>query len=189
MLQHTQLGARATVLLLVLVFLSGLLFAAGPRRGSSSGIGTSVGVRVGWSGGPTGITYRRVFAKGNAFEINAGYNAKEGRHSGLKFPKVGNTMIDMRYQPFTYACDGDVGFAIYGSIGGRARIHNYRFLNEASPNTAVITPDFIGGGGVQFEFNDAVEIFADLNANYINKKSGDWVWGMESGFGIRVKIN
>lgn len=189
MYQSTKTGIRATVILLILVSVSVAGFSRGPSRGYSSGIGSSIGVRAGWSGGPTGISFRRAFARGQAFEINAGYNPKEGRYAGLKFPKVGNSMIDFRYQPFTYAADGNVGFAIYGTIGGRARIHHYRILNESSANNMVVSPDFLGGAGCQFEFNDHVEVFADLSAKYFNKKSGEWVWGIESGFGLRVKLN
>ena len=189
MYQVSHTGIRATVLLLIFCSVSLSIFGRGPGKGYSSGIGSSIGVRAGWSGGPTGISFRRAFAPGQAFELNAGYNPKEGRHSGLTFPRVGNTMVDFRYQPYTYACDGNVGFLIYGSVGGRARIHNYRLINESNTRGMVVTPDFLGGAGCQFEFNDTVEIFADLSAKYHNKKSGEWVWGLESGFGLRVKLN
>lgn len=146
----------------------------------------SVGVRLGWSGGPVGLTLRKVVGNHSAFEFVAGYNIKEGRQTNLPFYKQGNTLLGVAYQPFAIACENAVGVGFFANFGVRARYHNYR--QAENPNTVKITPDLFTGGGIQLEFGEAVELFADLNMKYYQKLNGFFVWGMESGLGLRVRI-
>lgn len=146
----------------------------------------SVGFRAGWSGAPNGLSLRKVVGEHSAFEFVAGYNIKEGRQTNLPFHKQGNTMLGVAYQPFVMACENNLGVGFFANLGVRARYHNYRLAEN--PNTSKITPDFFTGGGMQVELGEAVELFADLNMKYYQKLNGYFVWGMESGLGLRVRI-
>lgn len=146
----------------------------------------SIGFRAGWSGGPNGLTIRKIVGSNSAFEFVAGYNIKEGRQTNLPFYKQGNTLIGVAWQPFFISSEGNTGVGFFANIGARARFHNYR--RPENKSTVMLTPDFFTGLGMQIEFSEVVEIFADLNAKYYNKLNNAYVWGLESGLGIRFRI-
>ena len=149
---------------------------------------TSIGVRLGWNGGPNGLTVRRNFAPGQAFEFVAGYNSKYGGSADLPFLKAGNSFIGVSYAPFFLLSEGNVGVALVGDVGVRGNYHHYRYFNR--PDWGVkITPEVIAGGGIQIEFSEKVELFADIHLKYFSDPHNYYVPGMESGAGIRVAIN
>lgn len=149
---------------------------------------TSVGVRLGWNGGPNGLTIRRNFAPGQAFEFVAGYNHKYGGRSEAPFLKAGNSFIGVSYAPFLLVADGNIGVALVGDVGVRGNYHHYRYFSR--PDWGVkITPEVIAGGGLQVEFSEKVEVFADLHLKYFSDPHNYFVPGMESGFGVRVALN
>lgn len=164
-----------------------LLLVFGISTSLNAQVKTSFGVRAGWSGGPNGLTLRRVFAPNQAFEVVAGYNIKEGRGTELPFHKQGNTFLGIAYQPFFMTCESDIGVGFFANLGARVRYHNYRpwSLEGASK----ITPDLFAGLGMQVELGESVELFGDLNIKYFNKLNNAYVMGLESGLGIRFVLN
>lgn len=173
--------------LIFLLFLS--LSAMDAKAGGDRPGGKSLGIRLGWSGGPNGLTYRNVFAYSQAFELVAGYNGKEARTSEEPWYKKGNTFLGITYAPFLYLSNGGgTAFVIHANLGTRVRYHNYRSWGSGTGNP-VITPDLFAGGGVQLEFGDAVELFADLNMKYYNQSRNGYIMGLESGLGLRFALN
>lgn len=171
------------ILLLFVSLFKSELHAGGDRPG-----GRSLGIRLGWSGGPNGLTYRKVFAYSQAFELVAGYNGKEARTADADWYKKGNTFLGITYAPFLYMGDGGTAFVIHANLGTRLRYHNYRNWGSGL-NAPKVTPDVFAGGGVQLEFGDAVELFADLNMKYYNQSRNGYIMGLESGVGVRFALN
>lgn len=164
----------------------GLLFQsafAGPGRRKSKYRKQSVGVRLGWSGAPNGLTYRTVVAPGQAFEFTAGYNSKMGRRLDVGFAKKGNSFIGASYAPFLFGGNGQMGFGVNADFGLRARIHHYRTFSDNK-----ITPDLLAGIGVQLEISEKVEVFADCHLKYYNHYSNYYRSGIESGAGMRILL-
>lgn len=163
---------------------------AGPNKYRSSGfLQSSLGLRLGWSGGPNGLSYRRVFAPSQAFEFVAGYNMKEGRTLDIPTYRKGNTFAEFRYAPFTMKYGNNVGVGFNLDLGARLRYHNYRkFKSSYSAEAKKITPEMILGGGMLIEVNDRVQFFGDMHVRYYNRISNAWAWAMESGAGIRFVL-
>ena len=178
----------ACVLTLIVLCLPENLHA-GPTKRYGGFTKTSLGVRLGWNGGPNGLTLRRVFAPGHAFEAVAGYNNKSGRHAD-EWPahKKGNTFLGISYAPFLLTEQNNLGLAITGDIGTRLNYHHYRFFSHPEWGSK-ITADVYAGIGLQVEFSEAVEVFADLHIKYFSDPHNAFVPGMESGLGVRVVLN
>jgi|GEM_PF-2826719 len=160
-------------------------FAGSPYGGWGR---TSLGVRLGWSGGPNGMTLRRDMGNGSAFEFVAGYNAKVGRNAeNLPAHKKGNSFVGASYAPYLLMSEGNLGVALTADLGARLRYHHYRPI--ANPNAGwKITPDAIAGVGMQIEFSESVEIFADIHVNYYNRIDNVYQAGVESGLGLRLTL-
>ena len=176
-------SARGWLLGVLLVFATGLLPATPPSGPGSS----AIGIRLGFSGAPNGLTFRKIFAFGHAFEVVAGYNGRVGRTLQLPFGQRGNSFVGISYAPFVEMGDSRLGVALTGDVGLRARYHHYRrwaTQNDGGP----ITPEPFIGGGLQLEFNDSVQLFADLHAVLFNRYDNRYVPGVESGLGIRFVI-
>ena len=173
-----------------IILMSVSAFTVSMARPSYSGgwTRTSVGLRLGWNGGPNGLTIRRNFAPGQAFEVIAGYNDKYGGRSEIPALKAGNTFIGISYAPFLLVSEGNVGVALVGDVGIRANYHHYRYISRPDWG-AKITPEITAGGGIQIEFSESVEIFADLHLKYFSDPHNYYVPGMESGLGVRIAIN
>ncbi|HHG86646.1 MAG TPA: hypothetical protein ENJ82_17995, partial [Bacteroidetes bacterium] len=109
-----------------IILMSVSAFTVSMARPSYSGgwTRTSVGLRLGWNGGPNGLTIRRNFAPGQAFEVIAGYNDKYGGRSEIPALKAGNTFIGISYAPFLLVSEGNVGVALVGDVGIRANYHH-----------------------------------------------------------------
>ncbi len=148
---------------------------------------TSVGLRLGWIGAPNGLTVRRVVGNGVAFEFVAGYNHKYARRTELPTLKKGNTFIGASFAPHFLMSEGNLGVALTADIGARLNYHHYRYFNspEFGPK---ITPEVIGGFGIQVEFSESVELFADLHVKYFNEPHNNYVPGIESGLGLRFVL-
>ena len=160
---------------------------AGPTYGGWQK--TAVGVRLGWSGAPNGLTLRRNFLPGQAFEVVAGYNGKVGRHAdNLPGYRKGNTFVGASYAPCLEMGDSDFEVAVMADLGARMRYHHYRPFRFDDAGWK-ITPDFIAGVGMQVEFSEKVQIFADLHLNYFNRNDNVYVPGVESGMGMRFVLN
>ena len=186
---RTQIGISAFSIIIVLaLFLPQTLFAGGNGRksgGDRPAVG-AIGVRVGWSGGVSGLSYKHYFSQVHGLEIAFGYNIKEARYSDRPWTKKGNWILSARYQPaLMFGCSRWVGF--YGSIGASARYHNYRSpeIRDGKPQ---VTPDAIIGGGMKLVIIQTFEIFADIHFKYYNGSDGNWRPGMESGVGLRVRF-
>jgi hypothetical protein len=177
-----------TFVLLALLLGSSLSLSAEPTRHWGGGNHTSIGVRAGWIGAPNGLTVRRVVGNGAAFEFVAGYNHKYARHSDLPLLKKGNTFVGASFAPYFLMSEGNLGVALTADLGARLNYHNYRYINnpEYGPK---ITPEVIGGIGIQVEFSEAVELFADVHVKYFNEPHNSYVPGIESGLGIRFVLN
>ncbi len=160
---------------------------AGP--GYRGGGGTSLGIRLGWSGAPNGLTLRQDVGSGHAFEFVLGYNGKVGRNlEGVSPLKKGNTFLGASYAPYILMAEGNLGVAILADFGARLRYHHYRPI-AAEGVGMKITPDLIAGLGMQLEFSDNVELFADIHLNYYNRHDNIYVPGVESGLGLRISLN
>lgn len=160
-------------------------FAGSPHGGWER---TSLGVRLGWSGGPNGMTLRKDMGNGNAFEFVAGYNAKVGRNAdNLPAHKKGNSFVGASYAPYFLMTEGNLGVAFTADIGARLRYHHYRPIVNSNAGWK-ITPDAIAGLGMQVEFSETVEIFADVHVNYYNRINNVYVPGVESGLGFRITL-
>lgn len=172
------------VLPFLLLLLSSLSLNANPRNRYSVGNHTSLGFRAGWIGAPNGLTIRRTVGRSSAFEFVAGYNHKYARRTELPLLKKGNSFIGVSYSPFFLVAEGNLGVAILADIGARLNYHHYRYFNapEFGPK---ITPEFIAGAGIQVEFSESVEVFADVHFKYFNEPHNNYVAGIESGAGIR----
>ncbi|MEY3441906.1 MAG: hypothetical protein RLZZ519_187 [Bacteroidota bacterium] len=177
-----------TVVLLMLLLCGSLSLSAEPTRYSRGGGNhTSVGLRAGWIGAPNGLTVRRVVGNGVAFEFVAGYNHKYARHTELPALKKGNSFAGASFAPFFLMSEGNLGVALTADIGARLNYHHYRYFNspEYGPK---ITPEVIGGFGIQVEFSESVELFADLHVKYFNEPHNNYVPGIESGLGLRIVL-
>lgn len=161
---------------------------AEPTRRSSSFQHTSVGLRLGWVGAPNGLTYRRGFAPGHAIELVAGYNPKYGRRADIPAIQKGNSFLSFSYAPNFTMCMGGAAVGIYADLGLRLNYHHYRTW-EAAYGHPPITPDLIGGAGMQIEFAQSVEVFADMHLKYFSSPGNYFTPGVESGAGIRVWLN
>lgn len=159
---------------------------AGPTYGGYSR--KSIGLRLGWSGAPNGLTFRHVVAPNHAFEFVAGYNGKVGRTADLPFIRKGNTFVSASYAPFFKLGDDYFAVLIYADAGARLRNHHYRRMTVRGEGWK-ITPEVFAGLGMQIEFTASVEIFADLHINYYNRYDNLYVPGVESGLGIRFVLN
>ena len=84
--------------------------------------------------------------------------------------------------------EGNLGVAITADMGARLRYHNYRPI-AAEGAGMKITPDLIAGLGLQLEFSESVEVFADIHVNYYNRYDNIYVPGVESGLGLRISLN
>ena len=157
-------------------------------KGYGSGESTSIGIRLGWSGAPNGLTYRKSFYGNQAFEFVVGYNGKVGRTLDLPMYQRGNSFIGASYAPyFEMGNGGSVSCSINADIGARLRVHHYRPFGR-NPFGSPVTPDLIAGGGMQLNFNDSVELFADLHMTYYNRYDNAYVPGVESGLGLRFVL-
>jgi hypothetical protein len=160
---------------------------AGPGRHYSYDR-TSIGFRAGWVGAPNGLTIRKVVGNGSAFEFVGGYNHKYARRTELPLLRKGNSFLGASYAPFFLVSEGNIGVALTADIGARLNFHHYRtWSNEQG--VSKITPEAIGGLGMQVEFSEKVEIFADVHLKYFNEPHGSYVPGIESGMGIRFALH
>lgn len=151
--------------------------------------GSSLGIRLGWSGAPNGFTLRKDAGSGHAFEFVLGYNGKVGRtNEGLPPLKKGNTFLGASYAPYFLMSEGNLGVALFADFGARLRYHHYRPIGVEGVGMK-ITPDLLAGLGIQVEFSESVEIFADLHINYYNRYDNIYVPGVESGLGFRIALN
>ncbi|MCB9230741.1 MAG: hypothetical protein H6581_03720 [Bacteroidia bacterium] len=183
---NTQVSKVSLAGALLILFLPFISLAGGTGLTCSSG--TTLGIRAGWSGGLNGITLRKSVGMGySGIEFAVGYSPKEGRRSSLPALQKGNILLSMRYQPMFMMEDYNLGVGFYGSFGLTARIHNSRPLG--SERGSFLTPDLLAGGGMQVEFNDNVEIFADVHLKYYNSFSNVYALSYESGLGIRFRVN
>ena len=174
------------IIAIVLMSITAQLHAA-PTGHSPYGH-TTVGMRLGWIGGPNGLTIRREIGNGHAFEFVGGYNAKYGRHADIPAIRKGNSFVGASYAPFFRMAEGNVGVSLLADIGMRLNYHHYRYIGTPN-NGGKITPEATGGIGMQVEFSETVEVFADIHVKYFNEPHGDYVPGMDSGIGIRFAIN
>lgn len=177
----------ATAMIAVLLVSTSIQMKAAPS-GHNYGGRTSVGIRMGWIGAPNGLTVRHVVQDGHAFEFVGGYNSKYARHADIPEIKKGNSFVGASYAPYLLMSDGNVGFALLADIGMRMNYHHYRYIGRGNGG-GKITPEAIGGLGVQVEFSEKVEVFADIHLKYFNEPHGDYVAGMDSGLGIRFALN
>lgn len=151
---------------------------------------TSLGIRLGWVGAPNGLSVRKVVGPGQAFEFVGGYNPKYGRRLDIAAIKKGNSFVGASYAPFILMSEGNLGVAILADIGMRMNYHHYRNIGQhVQGKGGKITPEAIGGLGMQIEFAEKVEIFGDIHLKYYNEPHGDYVAGIESGMGIRFALN
>jgi hypothetical protein len=178
-----RIAIIATLLLLTSMHLS-----ADPRRHYGGGDHTSIGIRMGWVGAPNGFTYRRSFNGGHAFEAIAGYNIKYGRRTDSPLLRKGNSFLGISYAPHLTIYDGNIAVGIYADMGVRINIHHYRSFNVPSRGFP-ITPDLVGGLGMQIEFSEQVEVFGDMHFKYFSVPGNYYAPGVESGAGIRFWLN
>jgi hypothetical protein len=177
----------AKILLALLIVLLAQEVSANPRRHFGYDR-TSIGFRAGWVGAPNGFTMRRVVGNGTAFEFVAGYNGKYARRTEMPQYKKGNTFIGASFAPFFLLSEGNLGVALTGDLGARLNYHHYRYIGT-DDGVAKITPEVLAGLGMQVEFSESVEIFADVHVKYFNEPHGDYVPGIESGLGIRFALH
>ncbi len=178
----------AKILLALLLLLVAQQVSADPVRHHGGDDRTSIGLRIGWVGGPNGLTVRRSLGNGCAFEFVAGYSPKYARRTELPAYKKGNSFVGASFAPYFLVAEGDLGVALTADIGARLNYHHYRPIG-IDDGVAKITPEVIGGFGMQVEFSEKVEVFGDVHLKYYNEPHGDYVAGIESGFGIRFAIN
>lgn len=186
----TPLFRYASLIALVLILFLPQISRAGengPTRKSFSG--STLGLRLGWSGGLNGITYRiGINGSDSGFELTFGYSPKEGRSSGLPVHKRGNLLFSARYQPMFLMTGNNLEVGFFGSLGLSARAHLYRPFGHSSRGL-YLTPDLLGGGGFHIQFNDGMQIFADIHLKYYNRFTNQYQMSYESGIGIRFRIN
>lgn len=180
-----MMKSYVTALLALMLVSTGILKAEPLRR--QCYYRTSLGLRLGWIGGPNGLTVRRVVGQASAFEFVAGYNGKYGRRADIPELKKGNSFIGASYAPFLLMSDGNIGVALVADMGFRLNYHHYRYIGAGNPG-GKITPEVIGGLGMQIEFSEVVEVFGDIHLKYFNEPQGSYTAGMESGLGIRFAL-
>jgi hypothetical protein len=180
----------AKILLALMPILTSLSAYAGGNNGHYYGGGdnhTSVGLRMGWIGAPNGVTVRRTFGNAAAFEFVAGYNGKYARRTELPALRKGNSFIGASFAPYFLMCEGNIGVALTADMGARLNYHHYRLAGiSGAPK---ITPEVTLGAGMQVEFSERVELFADAHLKYFNEPHGYYVLGIESGAGLRIRLN
>lgn len=181
---------KSVKILLALMFISSsVALYAGPHSHRwGGGNHTAIGFRAGWIGAPNGLTVRTVVGNGLAFEFVAGYNQKYGRHADIPTIKKGNSFLSASIAPFFLMSEGNIGVALTADLGVRMNYHHYRYFQypEWGPK---ITPEAIGGVGMQLEFSEAVELFGDIHLKYFNEPHNNYVAGIESGLGLRFVLN
>ncbi len=152
----------------------------------------SVGVRGGFSGAPMGLTWHYVLTHHSAVEAHIGYSPKQGRALEKGFNR-GNILAGLVYQPYIVAGDRDVATCLYGSIGTRLRIHNYRFTEP--PTIAYhkfkskFTADFILGVGFLAELHETIEAFVQLDGVSFDSYAYGREFNVESTIGLRFRLN
>jgi hypothetical protein len=172
-------------LVTLLLLLPGALLAT--PRPRSYGV-NSFGVRLGWVGAPNGVSFRRTFGDGQSFEILAGYSPKYGRHAEIPETRKGNSFIGISYQPqFTMSDGGAVAVGLYADLGARLNYHHYRYISNPAAGPK-ISPDVTAGIGMMLDFNESVQIFADMKVKYYNSPGNFYAPGVESGAGIRFTL-
>lgn len=176
------------LLALVLVATSVAAYAGPNYRYGGGGNHTSLGLRAGWIGGPNGITVRRTVGSAAAFEFIAGYSPKYARRTELPAIKKGNSFVGVSFAPYFLMSEGNLGVALTLDFGLRLNYHHYRYFEypEWGPK---ITPEATVGAGIQMEFSERVELFADMHLKYFNDPHNTYVAGIESGMGIRFILN
>jgi hypothetical protein len=179
---------KSILVLLVVLLVSSVSLHANPNRHWGGGNHTSIGFRAGWVGAPNGLTLRRTVGNAAAFEFIAGYNHKYARRSELPTMKKGNSFLGVSFAPYFLMSEGNLGVALTMDLGARLNYHHYRYFAypEYGPK---ITPEVTGGLGMQLEFSETVEVFADVHVKYFNEPHGSYVPGVESGLGLRIVLN
>ncbi|GIV44265.1 MAG: hypothetical protein KatS3mg035_1388 [Bacteroidia bacterium] len=153
---------------------------------------TSIGVRGGFTGAPMGLTWHYVMTHHSSVEAHIGYSSKQGRALETGFSR-GNILAGIVYQPYIIAGDRDVATCLYGSIGARARIHNYRF--KEPPTIAYhkfkskLTADFILGVGFLAELHETIEAFVQLDGVSFDSYAYGREFNVESTIGLRFRLN
>ena len=175
------------VIALILTSLAGNLLA-GPTYKHGSWKKTSLGIRLGWSGGPNGLSLRKQVLPGQAFEMTLGYNGKAARHADIPAIRKGCSFLGASYSPSVSMAEGNLQVDMYADFGARMRYHHYRRLSFGS-GAWKVTPDLIAGAGMQVEFSESVQVFGDIHLNYYNRSDNVYVPGVESGVGIRLVVN
>lgn len=152
----------------------------------------SVGFRGGFAGAPYGLTWHYVMTHHSAVEAHIGYSPKQGRALETGFSR-GNIMAGIVYQPYIIAGDRDVATCLYGSVGARARIHNYRFKEPPTINYhkfhSKLTADFILGVGFLVEIHESIEAFVQLDGVSFDSYAYGREFNVESTLGIRFRLN
>jgi hypothetical protein len=179
----------AKVLLALLPILTALpAFAGGNGHYGGGDNHTSVGVRLGWIGAPNGLSVRRTVGNAGAFEFVAGYNGKYARRTELPQLRKGNSFIGASFAPYFLVSEGNIGVALTADMGLRLNYHHYRLVGDGS-GASKITAEAVLGAGMQVEFSERVELFADAHLKYFNEPHGFYVLGIESGAGLRIRLN
>lgn len=152
----------------------------------------SVGFRGGFAGAPYGLTWHYVMTHHSAVEAHIGYSPKQGRALETGFNR-GNILAGIVYQPYIVAGDRDVSTCLYGSVGTRARIHNYRF--KEPPTIAYhkfkskLTADFILGVGFLVELHESLEAYVQLDGVSFDSYAYGREFNVESVIGLRFRLN
>ncbi len=152
----------------------------------------SFGFRGGFAGAPMGLTWHYVMTHHSAIEAHIGYSPKQGKAIESGFSR-GNILAGIVYQPYIIAGDRDVATCLYGSIGTRARIHNYRF--KEPPTIAYhkfkskLTADFILGVGFLVELHQSIEAFVQLDGVSFDSYAYGREFNVESTVGLRFRLN
>lgn len=178
---------RPLMILLLLVGMFPAALMADPTWGRSYAR-NNLGIRLGWVGAPNGISFRRTYGNGHAFEVLAGYSYKYARHTELPEIKKGNSFVGISYQPHLTIGEGNLAVGIYGDLGVRLNYHHYRYFSDRSSGPKV-TPDLTGGVGMLVEFSETVEVFGDMHVKYYSNPGNFYAPGVESGLGIRFALN
>ncbi len=152
----------------------------------------SVGLRGGFAGAPTGLTWHYVLTHHSAVEAHIGYSAKQGRVLETGFSR-GNILAGIVYQPYIIAGDRFVATCLYATVGSRLRVHNYRF--KEPPTIAYhkfkskFTADFILGVGFLAELHETIEAFVQLDGVSFDSYAYGREFNVESSIGLRFRLN
>jgi hypothetical protein len=152
----------------------------------------SVGFRGGFAGAPYGLSWHYVMTHHSSIEAHIGYSSKQGRALETGFAR-GNVMAGIVYQPYIIAGDRDVATCLYGTVGSRLRIHNYRFKEPPTINYhkfhSKFTVDFILGLGFLAEFHESIEGFVQLDGVNFDSYAYGREFNVESTIGLRFRLN